>query len=101
MPANIKQLLLCALLATGWSMPRTFAQDVPTTQPGTTIVNIHMHQAVAEDVFHELAKQGGVRFFTDGNMWDQDSMQSPMDIDLTNRSFWSATLEVCSNCLAS
>jgi hypothetical protein len=93
---NGKYFLLGATLAACLLAVRTWAQDAAATQPGPAVVNIHMKQALAEDVFDELAKQGGIKFSTNGgNLWEQDAMQSGIDIDLTNRSFWSATLECC------
>src|SRR5205814_144801 len=67
----------------------------PTTQLGVTLVNLHLKQALPEDVFFMLGKQGGIKFAPNGNAWDQEAMQVPMDIDFTDRPFWSAVHEVC------
>lgn len=48
-----------------------------------------------QDVFDELGKQSGVKFSTNGNLWEQESMSAENDIDLTNRPFWSAVNQVC------
>jgi hypothetical protein len=66
-----------------------------TTRPGITLINLHFKQAMPEDVFDELARQAGVRFSTNGNIWDQDSLQIPKDIDFTDRPFWSAVWQAC------
>ena len=66
-----------------------------TTQPGITLVNLHLKQAVPEDVFFMLGKQGGIKFAPNGNVWDQEAMQVPNDVDFTNRPFWQAVHEVC------
>jgi len=66
-----------------------------TTQPGVTLVNLHLKQAMPEDVFFMLGKIGGIRFTPNGNLWDQDMMQVPMDVDFTDRPFWAAVRDVC------
>jgi len=67
----------------------------PTAPAGVTLVNIHLKQALPEEVFGELAKQGGVKIAAMGSLWDQDSLQTPMDVDFTNKPFWPAMKEAC------
>lgn len=61
-----------------------------TTPDGQTLINIHLKQAVAEDAFGELHDQSGVRFTTNMNTWDLDSLDVPKDVDITNQPFWTA-----------
>jgi len=87
-------VLACALPLAWAAQPDQPAQ--PTTNPtGVTLINIHQKQALPEEIFDELAKQGGIKFTTNGNFWDQDTMQTPLDVDFTNKPFWSATKEAC------
>jgi hypothetical protein len=93
------------VLQLNWFFVFTFAlaQDATpatttsaTTQPGVTVVNMHLKQALPEDVFFMLGKQVGLKFASNGNnIWDQESMQVPMDVDFTDRPFWSAVREAC------
>ena len=78
------------------AQPAPPAGDAPTTQPGVTLINIHMKGALPEDIFTELAKQGGVKFNNNGNLWEQDAMQTPVDVDITDKPFWPAMRQVCS-----
>jgi hypothetical protein len=66
-----------------------------TTQPGVTLVNLHLKQTVAEDAFLAVGKIGGVKFSPNGNVWDQDASQVPNDIDFTDKPFWPAVQEMC------
>ncbi|MGD0769269.1 MAG: hypothetical protein ABSB42_13880 [Tepidisphaeraceae bacterium] len=75
--------------------PTTAITTAPTTRPAVTLINLHLKQAVPQLVFDELAKQAGVTFTTNGNIWNQDSLQIPKDIDFTDRLFWSAVWEAC------
>ncbi|MGA2441909.1 MAG: hypothetical protein ABSH08_13200, partial [Tepidisphaeraceae bacterium] len=61
--------------------PTTAPTTAPTTRPGVTLINLHLKQAVLQDVFNELARQAGVKFSTNGNIWDQDALQMPKDVD--------------------
>jgi hypothetical protein len=67
----------------------------PTTQPEVTLINLHMPLAMPRDVFDAIAKQSGVHFNGDGDLWKQDDMQVTQDIDLTDQPFWPAVMEVC------
>jgi hypothetical protein len=75
--------------------PTTPAAVEPTTRLAVTLINFHLKQAEPEDVFDELARQGGVKFSTGGIMWDQGSLQVAKDVDFTDRPFWSAVREAC------
>jgi hypothetical protein len=110
---KIVQKLLGAVIVSTLAISRAMAQaDAPANPPadaqanppaaapaapqtGITLVNIHMKQSLPEDAFDELAKQGGVKFTPNNNLWDQDSMQGGMDVDITNKPFWSALREIC------
>jgi hypothetical protein len=81
-------------IAAGQALAQT-SKNAPTTQPGVTLINLHLKQAVAQDVFDELARQADVKFTTNGNIWDQDSFQIPKDVDFTDRPFWSAVWKAC------
>jgi hypothetical protein len=76
--------------------PGAAAAAPATTQPGITLVNLHLKQTVAEDAFFAVGKIGGVKFSPNGNVWDQDASQVPNDIDFTEKPFWSAVQEMCS-----
>ncbi len=55
-----------------------------------------MKQALPEDVFAELGKQAGIHFTPNNqNMWESESLQNGIDIDFTNKPFWSAVREAC------
>ncbi|MGD0388849.1 MAG: hypothetical protein ABSC42_07840 [Tepidisphaeraceae bacterium] len=102
---NAKHLVLGVLISMSIIAGRAIAQTsqkattattVPAaTRPGVTLINLHLKQAVAQDVFDELARQADVKFTTNGNIWDQDSLQIPKDVDFTDRTFWSAVWEAC------
>jgi hypothetical protein len=84
--------LLCAGMCSS-----AHAQDAapPAPKANITLINLHMKDAVAQDVFDELAKQSGIKFSTNGDIWDQPAMQDQNDVDLTDRPFWSAVNEMC------
>jgi hypothetical protein len=102
---NRKYLLSGVLISMSILATQTLAQTsqnapaappvAPTTRPGVTLINLHLKQAVPEDVFNDLARQGGVRFSTNGNLWEQDAMQVAKDVDFTDRPFWSAVWQAC------
>jgi len=102
---NAKYLLSGVLISMSIVASQTLAQTSQkapaattapaTTRPGVTLINLHLKQAVAQDVFDELARQADVKFTTNGNIWDQDSLQIPKDVNFTNRPFWSAVWEAC------
>ena len=87
-------VLISMSIAAGQALAQT-SKNAPTTQPGVTLINLHLKQAVAQDVFDELARQADVKFTTNGNIWDQDSFQIPKDVDFTDRPFWSAVWKAC------
>jgi hypothetical protein len=72
-------------------------QAAATSQPALTLITMHM-KAQPKDAFDELAKQSGVKFVTANGLWDQDSMQDELQIDLDKRPFWSALNELCGVC---
>jgi len=83
-------------IAVGEIAATEVAAPVPTTQPaGITPVNLKLQQALPEDVFFMLGKAGGVRFTANGDVWNQDMMQVPNDVDFADRPFWSAVRDVC------
>jgi hypothetical protein len=93
-----KFLVLGVLISMSTAVGQALAQtskNAPTTRPGVTLINLHLKQAVAQDVFDELTRQADVKFTTNGNIWDQDSLQIPKDVDFTDRPFWSAVWEAC------
>ena len=72
--------------AAGTDQPSQPTTD-PTTQAAVTLINIHLEQTLPEAVFDELAKQSGIKFSPSGKLWEMDGMQTPMDVDFTNRPF--------------
>jgi len=61
-----------------------------------TLINLSLKGTGPQEAFDEIAKQAGVKFSTQGNLWEQDSMQEPIDVDFKDRPFWSAVRELCS-----
>ena len=100
---KMKRLVAGAILAAALINTRILADDAAPAapadaapkKPGLTLVNLHLQQAMPQDAFDELAKQGGVKFTTMGNFWDQPNMQTENDIDMTDKPFWSAVNQVC------
>jgi hypothetical protein len=69
-----------------------------STQPAITLINMHLRKKLPQEVFEELSKQSGVSFEAVNDLWEQESMQNDLDVDLTDRPFWSAMNELCNVC---
>jgi hypothetical protein len=107
---KIKTLLYGAMFA-GLSVYKAIGADNPpppatqatsstqpaSTQPIVTLITMHL-KASPKDSFDELAKQSGVKFTADNNLWEQDNMQDDLQIDLDKKPFWSALDELSEVC---
>jgi hypothetical protein len=90
-----------------------FAADDPATPPvasnikdGVTHITINAHNMTPKETFDEIAKQAHVEFGDNNNVfgnlnqrnWAGREVAKTIDVDLTDRPFWPAVMEICDQC---
>lgn len=96
---SLSMLLLAA--AAGTTRAQTadapLAPDAPAAAAAAAgTITMHLKDALPEDLFSELTKQYGVKFYTEpGSLFDEPQMQRTLSIDLDKQGFWPAMKQIC------
>lgn len=96
---SLSMLLLAA--AAGTTRAQTadapLAPDAPAAaEAAAGTITMHLQDALPEDLFSELTKQYGVKFYTEpGSLFDEPQMQRTMSMDMDKQAFWPAMKQIC------
>jgi hypothetical protein len=85
-------LFSAGLLASGI---RADEPDGDKASTGVTLITINAHNMTPKETLDEIGKQAHVSFGLQGEMWNQQGIKKTIDVDLTNKPFWSAVDQVC------
>lgn len=83
---------LAAVLAGLLVVSGTRAETPPVP---VTPITVDLKQALPEEIFDAIAKQAGIKFSVQNNLWDQDTMQFPIDLNVQAKPFWEVVQPLC------
>ena len=107
---SLARLFIGAIAAAGIAVTVWGADDAATPAAGNikddvTHITINAHNMTPKETFDEIARQAHVEFGDNNNVFNQTNrnffgrqVKKTIDVDLTDRPFWSAVMEICDQC---